>query len=183
MKICFENWKCPNFDGSQLSCVTWYHKILSACSLGCKSVLIFTWNPLNFHNRHHITLHVHLPLNWQFWWFWTIWTAFLCQIWSFSVTSPKQKLIYRSLEAELQWNKSNIATKITIDYHLASKSKKNLLLRDRKPLTLALVGYSRLDPNNKSLYKCWFHISPNLCGLPECFGPTFAILAGEKYLI
>ena len=94
-------------------------------------------------------LHVHLPLNWQFWWFWTIWTAFLCQIWSFSVTTPKQKLIYRSLEAELQWNKSNIATKITIDYHLASKNKKNLLLRDRKPLTLALVGYSRLDPNDK----------------------------------
>ena len=57
MKIHFENWKYPIFDGSQLSCVTWYHKILSAYLLGCKSLLISTWKPVNFHNRHHINMY------------------------------------------------------------------------------------------------------------------------------
>ena len=44
------------FDGSQLSFVTWYHKILSVCLLGCKKLLISTWKPTNFHNRHHTTV-------------------------------------------------------------------------------------------------------------------------------
>jgi len=30
------------FGGSQLSFVTWYHKIQSVCSLGFKNVLFFT---------------------------------------------------------------------------------------------------------------------------------------------
>ena len=34
------------------------------------------------------------------------------------------------------------------------KARKNLLLHDRKPLTLALFGYSRPDPNDKNWSKC-----------------------------
>ena len=43
----------PIFDDSQLSCVTFHYKILSVCSLGCKNLLNFIWQPANFHNRHH----------------------------------------------------------------------------------------------------------------------------------
>ena len=35
-------------------------------------------------------------------------------------------------------------------------------------------------PINKSWFKCWFHIAPYLCRLPECFGPTYGILAWAK---
>ena len=43
------------FDGSQLSCVTFHYKILSVCSFGYKNLLNSSWQPANFHNRHHIT--------------------------------------------------------------------------------------------------------------------------------
>ena len=48
MKKCLENWKYPIFDGSQLSCVTWYHRILSVWWFECKNELIFTWHSMTF---------------------------------------------------------------------------------------------------------------------------------------
>ena len=48
----------PNFNGSQLSCVTFYYKILSVCSLVCKNLLNSTWQPANFHNRHHTSAYL-----------------------------------------------------------------------------------------------------------------------------
>ena len=53
MKIHFENWKCPIFDGSASSCLTRCQQILSVCSFGCKNELNSTCHPMNFHNRHH----------------------------------------------------------------------------------------------------------------------------------
>ena len=41
------------FDGSQLSFVTFYRKIISVCLSGSKKLLISTWKPTNFHNHHH----------------------------------------------------------------------------------------------------------------------------------
>ena len=56
----------------------------------------------------------------------------------------------------------------------------NNRLKLRELLTLALFGHFRPKYSNKSWSKCWFHIAPNLCGLPECFGPTFVFLGWEK---
>ena len=50
-KIDSEPWKFPIFEGSHLSCLTRYHKILWGCLFGCKNLLNSTWNILKFHNR------------------------------------------------------------------------------------------------------------------------------------
>ena len=54
-KIDSEPWKFPSFEGSHISCVTRYHKILGGCSFGCKNILNFTWNTMKFHNRCYAT--------------------------------------------------------------------------------------------------------------------------------
>ena len=58
MKIHFENWKCPLFDGSASasSCLTRYQQILSVCSFRWKNVLNATCHHMILHNRHRIII-------------------------------------------------------------------------------------------------------------------------------
>ena len=54
-KIDFEIWKCPIFDGSSSNSFTRYKQILSGCSFVTKKLLYFTWLPMKFQNRGHIS--------------------------------------------------------------------------------------------------------------------------------